>query len=126
MLIRLLLLTALAAIGYVVFLRRHRLPVHIVLVMSLLLLAALAVVFPDMTTVVANRLGVGRGADLINYLVEVGLLFIVLHYYTKFVELQEQLTLLVREIATLRATLERDAPDASRPVRSPPPPAPRS
>jgi hypothetical protein len=105
-LIRLLLLAALAAIGYLVFLRRHRLPVHIVVVIGVVLLAALAVIFPDMTTVVANRLGVGRGADLINYLVEVGLLFIVIHYYTKFVELQEQITVLTREIAMLRAQLE--------------------
>jgi hypothetical protein len=105
-LIRLLLLGALGLISYQVFVRRHRLPVHIVLVLSVLLLAALAVLFPDMTTVVANRLGVGRGADLINYLVEVGLLFIVIHYYTKFVELQEQITVLTREIALLRGRQE--------------------
>jgi len=106
-LIRLLLLGALGLIGYQVFLRRRRLPVHIVLVLGMLLLAGLAVLFPDMTTVVANRLGVGRGADLVNYLVEVGLLFIVIHYYAKFVELQEQITVLAREIALLRERQER-------------------
>lgn len=44
----------------------------------------------------------GRGADLITYLVEVGILFVVLHYYMKFVELEERITELVREIALLR------------------------
>lgn len=115
MLIRVVLLGALALIGYHVFLRRRRLPVHIVLVLAVLALAALAVVFPDMTTVVANRLGVGRGADLINYLVEVGLLFIVVHYYAKFGELEERITVLVRELALLRARV--DERPASHPPR---------
>ncbi len=116
MLIRVLLLGALAAIGYSVFLRRQRLPIHIVLVMGLLGLAGLAVVFPDGTTVVANWLGVGRGVDLINYLVEVGLLFIVIHYYAKFVELEDQVTVLAREIALLRAEMDERL---ARPARAP-------
>jgi len=116
-LIRVLLLGALATIGYAVFLRRQRLPIHIVLVMGLLGLAAMAVVFPGATTVVANWLGVGRGVDLINYLVEVGLLFVVIHYYAKFVELEQQITVLAREIALLRAELD---PGATRPARDGP------
>lgn len=106
MIIRLSLLAALAAIGYWGFLRRSRLPVHILLVFALLGVAGLAVVFPASTTVVANAVGVGRGADLVAYLVEVSLLFVCLHYYTKFVDLQRQITDLVRELAILRAELE--------------------
>jgi hypothetical protein len=105
MIIRILLLSGLAAIGYLVFLRRSRLQ-HIVLVFGILTLAAGAVLFPELTNDVAHFVGVGRGADLITYLVQVGLLFIVLHYYTKFVDLQRQITHLVREIALLRG--ERD------------------
>jgi small membrane protein len=108
MIIRLSLLAALVAIGYWGFLRRSRLPVHILLVLALLGVAALAVVFPSWTTVVANAVGVGRGADLVAYLVEVSLLFVCLHYYTKFVDLQRQVTDLVRELAILRAELELD------------------
>lgn len=110
MIIRLSLLAALAAMGYWGFLRRSRLPVHILLVFALLGVAALAVVFPASTTVVANVVGVGRGADLVAYLVEVSLLFVCLHYYTKFVDLQRQITDLVRELAMLRAELELDGP----------------
>jgi hypothetical protein len=52
---------------------------------------------------------VGRGADLIMYMLHVGLLFVVIHYYTKFVEQQQQITHLVREIALLRREVERSA-----------------
>jgi hypothetical protein len=106
MIIRILLLSGLAATGWLVFLRRNRLPVHIMLVFVMLGGGAVAVVFPQLTNDVATAVGVGRGADLITYLVEVGVLFVLLHYYTKFVELQRQLTQLVRELALLRAELD--------------------
>jgi small membrane protein len=106
MIIRVVILSALAAIGYLGFVRRNRLPVHIVLVFAILAVAALAVVFPEKTSIVAAWVGVGRGVDLIGYLVQVSLLFISLHYYTKFVEVQHQITGVVRELALLRAELE--------------------
>jgi hypothetical protein len=87
MIIRLLLLSGLAAIGWLVFLRRTRLPFHIVIVFAVLAVAALAVIFPDLTAEAAQLVGVGRGVDLVTYLVEIGALFVLLHYYTKFVEL---------------------------------------
>ena len=106
MLIRVVLLSLLALIGYRFFLRRAKLPVHILVLFGLLAGAGLMVVFPEATNDVAHYVGVGRGADLITYLVEVGVLFVIIHYYTKFVELQGQITHLVREIALLRAELE--------------------
>ncbi len=107
MIIRILLLSALAAIGYMVFLRRSRFPVHIVIVFLMLAVAGLAVLFPEKTDVVANWFGIGRGVDLINYLVLVSLLYTVTHYYTKFVDIEQQLTQLVREIAILRAEVRQ-------------------
>ena len=103
MMIRIVLLICLVLIGWRVFLRRTKLPIHIVLVFGVLGLAAGAVLFPDVTTDIAHIVGVGRGVDLINYLVDVGILFVILHYYLKFVELEERITHLVREIALLRA-----------------------
>jgi SAM-dependent methyltransferase len=88
MIIRILLLAALALIGWRFFVRRSKLPIHIALVATVLGLAGLAVLFPESTNDVAHAVGVGRGADLITYLVEVGLLFVIVHYYTKFVELE--------------------------------------
>ena len=110
MIIRVLMLTGLAAIGYLVFLRRNRLPIHIVLVFAMLGAGALAVLFPSHTDIIANWVGVGRGVDLITYLLEIIVMFVLIHYYTKFVELQRKLTTITRELAILKAELERVAP----------------
>lgn len=119
MIIRVLLLSALAAIGYMVFLRRSRFPVHILLVFLMLAIAGTAVLFAEKTDIVAAWFGVGRGVDLITYLVLVSLLYTVTHYYTKFVDIEQQLTQLVREIAILRAEV-RQAKGES--LAAPPPP----
>lgn len=114
MIIRIVLLTALAAIGWFVFLKRNRLPFHIVVVFAMLAMGGAAVIFPEQTDVVANFVGVGRGVDLITYVIEVTVLFVLIHYYTKFVELQRQLTDVVRELAILRAEVERARIEQSR------------
>ena len=116
---RILLLSALAAIGYMVFLRRKRFPVHIVIVFLMLGVAGLAVLFAERTDAIAHLFGVERGVDLINYMVLVSLLYTVTHYYTKFVDIEQQQTQLVREIAILRAEV-RQARGAS--TSAPPPP----
>jgi hypothetical protein len=120
MIIRALLLLGIVAIGWLVFLRRNKLPFHIVLMFGLLGIGAAAVLAPERTLDdIANAFGVGRGVDLITYLFEVGALFVLLHYYTKFVELQRQLTQVTREVAILRAEVERlagPAPAAAQPA----------
>lgn len=106
MIIRVGLLLGLAVTALYVIRRRHRFPGHLILVLAILGLAAAAVLFPDITQLAAGWAGVGRGADLVNYLVEMSLLFIVIHYYTKFVRVDEGLTTIIRELALLRAELE--------------------
>jgi hypothetical protein len=110
MLIRIIMLSALAAIGYLGFIRRNRLPFNIMLVFAILAVAGVAVLVPERTDSVANWIGVGRGADLIGYLVQVLLLFMSLHFYTKFVDVQRQLTQIVRELAILRGERESHPP----------------
>jgi hypothetical protein len=118
-LIRVIMLSGLAAIGYLVFLRRNRLPFHIVTVFALLAAGAAAVMFPGATDDIAHYVGVGRGVDLITYILEIAVMFVLIHYYTKFVEVQRQLTRLTRELAILKAELERVTPVAE---TKPPPP----
>ena len=119
MIIRALLLAGLAAIGFFVFLRRNKLPVHIVLIFLMLAVGAAAVLAPEETLdSIAHTFGVGRGVDLITYLFEAAAAFVLLHYYTKFVDLQRQVTELTREMAILRAEAEQargavDTRDAS-------------
>ena len=106
-LIRVIMLSGLAAIGYLVFLRRNRLPFHIMTVFALLAAGAAAVMFPGATDDIAHYVGVGRGVDLITYILEIAVIYVLVHYYTKFVELQRQQTVLTRELAILKAELER-------------------
>ena len=120
MIIRIIMLSALAAIGYLGFVRRNRLPFNIMLVFAILVVAGIAVLFPERTDYIANWIGVGRGADLIGYLVQVLLLFMSLHFYTKFVDVQRQLTQIVRELAILRSEIAASPPGASSPLASPP------
>jgi hypothetical protein len=110
MIIRILLLLGLVATGWLVFLRRNRLPVHIMTVFALIGVGAVAVVFPAATQDLAAYVGVGRGADLVTYIAIVAVMFVLLHYYTKFVDLQRQLTQVAREVAILRAEIDRVAP----------------
>lgn len=113
MIIRALLLAGLAAVGFFVFLRRNKLPFHIVIMFLMLGGGALAVVAPEQTLDdIAMAFGVGRGVDLITYLFEAGCAFVLLHYYTKFVDLQRQVTELTREMAILKSEVEK-APDAA-------------
>lgn len=112
MIIRILLLLGLAATGWLIFLRRNRLPVHILTVFFMLVAGAVAVVFPETANEAAHLVGVGRGADLVMYTAVVAVMFVLLHYYTKFVELQTQVTQLTRELAILKAEIDRTAPPA--------------
>ena len=110
MIIRILLLLGLAASGWFIFLRRNKLPLHIMTVFLLIGVGAAAIIFPNITQIVAHFVGVGRGTDLVLYMSVVVVMFVLLHYYTKFVELQRQLTEVTRELAILRAEVDRVAP----------------
>lgn len=113
---RLAVLVVIVAAGYHGFLRRTRLPVHIVAVVGLLAAAGLLIACPALASPVAGALGIERGADLAIYLVVAGLWFTSLRYYTKFVELHGQTAALARELALLRAEL---GPDDPRPLARP-------
>lgn len=57
------------------------------------------VFFPDSTTVIANALGVDRGADMVFYLYIVSSLIVLIHFYGRLRAQQAALTELVREQA---------------------------
>ncbi|MBA3393831.1 MAG: DUF2304 domain-containing protein [Deltaproteobacteria bacterium] len=119
MIIRLLLLAGLAAIGWFVFLRRNKMPFHIVMVFALLGAGGIAVIAPETTQEIADFVGVGRGADLVMYVSIVAILFVLVRYYAKFVEMQRNVTQLTRELAIMRAEVNHEA---SRPVTAAPVP----
>ncbi len=65
--------------------------------------AVFAVLFPDVTTTVANAVGVGRGTDLILYLLVVGSVFAVVMLATRLISIENTLTELVRQLAISNA-----------------------
>jgi hypothetical protein len=70
------------------------------LVASLLFLfLALLVVFPDVSTAVANAIGVGRGVDLVFYFSHLFLLFLIVSLWRRSIDLQVTVTQLARIIA---------------------------
>lgn len=70
-----------------------------------MLLAVLAVAFPDMTTRVANLLGVGRGSDLLLYALAVAFAGYLLLTTMHRAQTERTLTQLARKVALLEAQL---------------------
>jgi small membrane protein len=86
---------------------RH-LAVRRLLATGLLLAAVVAVLHPDSVTAVAHRVGVGRGTDLVLYVLVVVSAMTWLGMYRRLSELEARLTRLVRFQALAEAA--RDDP----------------
>jgi len=69
-------------------------------VLLLFILAAGAVIFilfPDWTNFIAQKLGVGRGADLVFYICIVLFCFVILKLYSRMRRLEQQITEIIRK-----------------------------
>ena len=71
--------------------------------------AVYAILRPDDTTVVANWLGVDRGADLIGYVLIVVFIFTTMSTYMRFKELELKYARLARAVALQNARMPDDA-----------------
>jgi hypothetical protein len=72
--------------------------------------AAAAIVDPGIPQAIAIRIGIGRGADLVLYLVVLTFLRASFYFYSCNMQLQRQLTIVVRHLAIQnahRGTLEK-------------------
>lgn len=67
--------------------------------MLLIASAVVFILFPDITNDIANRLGVGRGADLIFYTSILIFWFVVLKLYARIRRLEQIITQVVRKEA---------------------------
>jgi hypothetical protein len=61
--------------------------------------ASIVIILPNTTSVVANWLGVGRGADLVLYASVIGLFLFVFKLYISLDHVEHQLTKLIRREA---------------------------
>lgn len=86
------------------------------------LAAALAAIWPDVTTRIAKALGIGRGANLVLYCAVVTMMIGFLLVYTRLRRLRRDVTLLTRHLAIRDAVTNRTpthgSPDDDTPARS--------
>lgn len=66
-------------------------------------LAVYFILFPDYTSSIAHKLGVGRGADLLFYICILFFLFVMMKLFSRISRLEEQLTQLIRQNAIANA-----------------------
>jgi hypothetical protein len=90
--------------------RRGSLPRSVTVLLSVVCLGGAALVIqPDLTTRIASLLGIGRGADLMLYLLILGTSWGLLSMYMRLRAVRRDMTLLVRRMALHDA--ERQHPD---------------
>ena len=101
-LIKLLLLAAIVVVGLLAF-RGSRKALHKVLwrayVVLVVVAAGLSVRFPDLLTSLAQLVGVGRGADLLLYVLVVTFMLVSVVLFRRLNELERRYTQLARTIA---------------------------
>src|SRR5581483_4196965 len=71
----------------------------------LTLIGVIVVISPDTSNKVAHKLGVGRGADLLLYLLTLAFIFMTLNLYLKNKEDQKRIVALARKLALIEAQL---------------------
>lgn len=84
---------------------RHQ-AVRRLLLVGFVLLAAMAILFPPLLTRVAEFVGVGRGADLLLYVLTITFLGYVAASYRRMRQLEQQNTVLARQLALNHAVHE--------------------
>jgi Uncharacterized conserved protein len=81
--------------------------VDLLLFSVLILTGAIFIIFPDWTIYIANKLGVGRGADLIFYFSIILFWFVIVKLYSRIRKLEQLMTEIVRNDA-LSKTISRE------------------
>jgi small membrane protein len=69
------------------------------IMLALAAVAVTSILYPQLTTKVANLVGVGRGTDLVLYLLVAVFLYVTVGFYLRFRDLERQLTVIARRLA---------------------------
>jgi len=101
--IQLVLVTGFIFIGLYFLIRLKKRLLDIILLFSMIAAATVFVLWPNVTNVIANTLGVGRGADLIFYLSILIFWFVALKLYARIRKLEQLFTQIIREDALKNA-----------------------
>jgi small membrane protein len=101
--IKILLITGVAFIAVYFFMRLRNSLLDILLLLFLIAAATTFILFPNITNQLANKLGVGRGADLVFYTSIIIFWFVILKLYARIRKLEQIITLVVRKEAVDQA-----------------------
>jgi hypothetical protein len=99
MIIQIALLTTLVLIAVYAFGQRKRSGLVSYAILAATLVGAMLVLFPNMSTNIANTVGVGRGADLVTYLFLMIFFAAIFNIHLRLRSNAELLTRLAREIS---------------------------
>jgi small membrane protein len=97
--IQFILIIGFLSTGLFYFVRLRNRIADVLLLFILMGAAVLFILFPDWTSVLAKKLGVGRGTDLVLYICIVLFYFVVLKLYARMRKLEQQITDLIRKQA---------------------------
>lgn len=114
MIIKVLLLVALGGAA-LVLLRGRRTALNLLVrravMLAVIVLGAVAVLVPDTLTDVAQAVGVGRGADLLLYLLCITFLFVSIGLYLRLAEMHDRYVDLARRLALHEADADAHRED---------------
>ncbi|GAB3266110.1 DUF2304 family protein [Nocardioides dilutus] len=113
MIIKVVLIAALAAAAFVLMRGRRTALSMLVrrgLALSAIVVGIVAVLVPDALTEVAQAVGVGRGADLLLYLLCITFLFVSIGLYMRLTEMHDRYVELARRLALHEANADAHQP----------------
>jgi hypothetical protein len=99
MIAKILLSIALGVVALYAFTQKRRVRFASFLIDVVVIVGILFVWMPDLSTIIANKLGVGRGSDLVFYFAIIFLTFFVFVLHLRLRMQHEEITELARKIA---------------------------
>jgi hypothetical protein len=109
--IQIVLLTGIIFIGLYFIIRWKKRLLDIFLLSSMMICAVVFIIWPDIPQAIANKLGVGRGADLIFYISILIFWFVVLKLYIRIRKLEQSFTEFIRTEALKNAESHNPLPN---------------
>jgi hypothetical protein len=108
--IQLILLAGVVFLALYFLVRLRKRLLDIIILFTMITCAIVFILWPSITNIMAKKLGVGRGADLIFYLSILIFWFVVLKLYARIRKLEQTFTEIIREDALRKA---QELPDRS-------------
>lgn len=115
--IKILLITGVSFIAVYFFIRLRNSLFDLLLLLLLISSALVFILFPEITNKIANRLGVGRGADLVFYTSILIFWFVILKLYARIRRMEQLMTKIIRKetIDEASSTLNKSINEAHEP-----------